>query len=92
MSWTRLNWWVTNCSTKIGIIGSRRDQLKISCIAVIESILQILPHYLLEEFILGVVVREPVVDLYGMHHEYVANYGNDQLGVPVGVTIHKIQI
>ena len=43
------------------------------------------PHYLPEENGLGLVVRESVVNLDGVHDEDVADDSDDELRVPVGV-------
>lgn len=75
---------------RMGSTGRRRDQL---CRNWSEYSLQssiISPHYLREENVLGDVVRESVVNLDGMHHEDVADDGDDELRVPVRVAWKQI--
>ena len=49
------------------------------------------PHYLPEENGLGLVVRESVVNLDGVHDKDVADDSDDELRVPVGVARNQIQ-
>ena len=42
-----------------------------------------IPQQLEKYFVLVVVVGEAVVDLDGVHHEEVADEGDDELGAPV---------
>ena len=44
---------------------------------------QRIPEKLEKYFVLVVVVGEAVVDLDGVHHEEVADEGDDELGAPV---------